>query len=67
MEKETQYFKQVDPLLAEMAKVEKSSILSLLNVELKDARIKLSLTITFLNILELNTTNNKIFKRSRLN
>ena len=50
MEKETQYFKQVDTLLAEMAKVEKSNILSLLNVELKDSRIKLSLTITFLNI-----------------
>ena len=53
MEKETQYFKQVDTLLAEMAKVEKSNILSLLNVELKDARIKLSLTITFLNIARI--------------
>ena len=68
MEKETQFFNQVDTLLAEIAegrKVERSQILFLnniiitasvmkgLNVELKDARIKLSLNIIFLNVARI--------------
>ena len=56
MEKETQFFKQVDTFLAEMAAGRKSrEVVNIiyLNVELKDARIKLSLTITFLNVARI--------------
>ena len=56
MEKETQLFKQVDNFLAEMAAGRKSrEVVNIiyLNVELKDARIKLSLTITFLNVARI--------------
>ena len=56
MEKETQFFKQEDTFLAEMTAERKSREvvnITSLKLELKDARIKLSLTITFLNVARI--------------